>query len=140
MKNIFLLIIFSLIAFLACNDDHSTDTGYDYHAHIHSPLDTMQVKFGDSLKIDVTFESHTGKTVHHINIKILNKDTNEEVYSMPVDSHVNAKVEYDFIDYIGIHSANGFGPNTRWVLKALVWGEEDGEDEESSQVEFTVIP
>ncbi|HMQ64397.1 MAG TPA: hypothetical protein PKE06_27180 [Flavilitoribacter sp.] len=139
-KMLFLPLAIALIGFAACKDKEDMGTDYDYHAHIHSP-NTDAKHIDDAIHIEVDFESHTGETVHHINIRIYNKATNVEVYNKPTDAHVHATSgEYTYEDDFVLSEANGFTAHSDWVLEAKVWGDADGEGEEMSTVEFHVHP
>lgn len=136
---IFSFFISSILIFTSCSkDENPVAIDYSYHAHVHSP-DSTDKNFGDTLGIHVEFESHTGETIHHINIQISNKENNAVVYSKPDDPHVDETSGlYEFEDELILSSANGFSIGTNWVLKATVWGDQDGEGEVSETVEFHV--
>lgn len=139
MKHFFLIAIaFTLITVYACKDD-GPDSVFEYHAHIHNPSNADRV-VGDTLPIEVEFESHTGMTIHHINVRIFNKSTLTEVYSQPAEAHVHdTSGAYTFEDVFILSAANGISEGD-WVLEAKVWGDVDGEEEVSEQVEFHVNP
>lgn len=138
MKHIFyFLFATAVLTFIACKDDDPTPSVYEYHAHIHSP-DTTDRHIGDTLAIEVEFESHTGEPVHHINVRIFNKSTNAEVYNKPDEAHVHdTSGAYTFEDLFVLSAANGLTAGD-WILEAKVWGESDGQEEISEQVEFHV--
>ena len=126
--------------FSACKNDDDTTIDYDYHAHIMSP-NADEKHLDGTLHIHVEFESHTGETVHHINIRIYNKATNAVVYNKPADTHVHdSSGAYAFEDDFVLSAANGIAIHNDYVLEAKVWGEKDGEAEEVSTVEFHVHP
>ncbi|MEZ4954585.1 MAG: hypothetical protein R2825_13535 [Saprospiraceae bacterium] len=139
MKKLFFLPIFVLVLFVfaACGDDDSTtDTTPEYHVHINSP-NTDDKHVGDSIHIHVNFEDHNGGTVHHVNVRIYNKATGEEIYNMPTDAHVHAESgSYDHHDDFQLNVTE----HTDWVLIAKVWGHEDGVGEVSESIEFHVHP
>ena len=141
-KYIFLLTTISLIAFIACSHDDDDDGQaivYDYHAHIQHPEST-DYQLGDTLEIEVEFESHTGQPVHHINIQIYNKADHTVVYNEPAEAHVHdISGEYKYEDEFILSAANGLTEGD-WVLEATVWGEEEGSEEISEQVEFHLNP
>lgn len=139
MKHFFILMItLGVMTVFACKDDEPTGI-YEYHAHIHSPDSTDRV-VGDTLPIEVDFESHTGETIHHINVRIYNKSTLTEVYNKPTEPHVHdTSGAYTYEDQFVLSAANGVSAGT-WVLVATVWGDQDGEEEESEEVEFQVKP
>lgn len=137
MKHIFsFLIAFSVIILVACNhDDNDPVSIYEYHAHIHQP-DTLARNIGDTLQIEIDFESHTGQPVHHINVRIFNKSTNAVVYEKPDEAHVHdTSGAYTFEDQFVLSAANGLSAGD-WILEAKVWGEADGEEETSEKIEF----
>lgn len=138
MKNT-ILLAFILLFMVACDkDDHST---FEYHAHIHSPVAGTEFNQDDSLHIEVEFESHTNNTVHHINVKIVNSDNNQEVYNQPTDAHVHeTSGKYEFHDKIRLDAASGFVKGGNYILRAKVWGHETGEEEEISEVGFKIKP
>jgi hypothetical protein len=140
MKNlIFSLLILSTTFFVfSCGNHDHDSTDYDYHAHIHSPnADDKNVD--GALAIEVEFESHTGETVHHIQVRIYNKATNMEIYKKPTDAHIHEESgKYTFEDNFVLSAANGVTADTDWVLEAKVWGHEDGEAEVMETVEFHV--
>jgi len=132
-----LLILSALftLSFYACDDDEGDASIYEYHAHIHHP-DTTSRTIGDTLEIEIEFESHTGQPVHHINVMIFNKVDKAVVYNKPDDAHVDeSSGVYAFEDLFILSSANGLTAGD-WVLEAKVWGETDGKEETSTFVEF----
>lgn len=139
MKHLFILMItLGVMTVFACKDDEPTSI-YEYHAHIHQPDSTDRI-VGDTLPIEVEFESHTGETIHHINVRIYNKSTLTEVYNKPTEAHVHdTSGAYTYEDQFVLSAANGVSAGT-WVLVATVWGDQDGEEEESEEVEFQVKP
>ncbi|HEX5624862.1 MAG TPA: hypothetical protein VFX48_02500 [Saprospiraceae bacterium] len=140
MKKLFFGLV-SLLAVLgwSCSESHD-DLAYEYHAHILLPDSTLKT-FNDSMPIKVDFESHTGAPVHHIQLRIFNKSSLVEVYKKPEQEHVHAvSGEYLFQDVVLLNAANGFSPGSNWILEARVWGEEDGEEESVSTLEFQIKP
>lgn len=137
---LFSLMILGLIGLnQSCKKDDD-DSGHEYHAHIHSP-NTDARHIGDTLAIEVDFEDHNGGTVHHIEVTITNKADGTQVYLMPTEPHVHATSgSYTFEDTFILSEANGITADSDWILQARVWGETDGEDEESETVEFHVHP
>lgn len=139
MKSIFLLVMaWAVLLVYACKDE-GPDMGFEYHADIHQPSNADRM-VGDTLPIEVDFESHTGMTVHHINVRIFNLSTLTEVYSQPAEAHIHeTSGAYTFEDTFILSAANGISEGD-WVLEAKVWGDEDGLDEISEQVQFHVNP
>jgi hypothetical protein len=129
------------LAFTGCKDDEEpVQPEFEYHAHVHSP-DASDKHIGDTLHIEVQFESHTGTTVHHVNVRIYNKATGTEVYNAPDDAHVHASSgEYLFEDTLILSQLNGFMEHTTYVFEAKVWGHDDGVEETTEEVEFHVEP
>jgi len=144
MKQIFfLMLIFSFSLFTtSCNNDDETPMtiDYDYHAHVHTPnADNKHV--GDAIEIDIAFESHTGEAVHHVNVRIYNKEDNTEIYNKPDVAHIHEiDGKFEFEDTFMLSNANGVTEHTDWVLEAKVWGETAGEGEVIETVEFHVHP
>jgi len=143
MKNfLFLSLLFSTtLFFVSCDrddhDDHDHDE-YDYHAHIHSP-DATAKALGDTIHIEVDFESEAGAAVDHVNVRIYNADDNTEVYSQPQDAHIHEESgAYEWHDNLILSTDNGFSANTNWVIEAKVWGHEDGEGEVSETLQFSI--
>lgn len=143
MKN---LILFSFLClttlFVACDDDDNNEeqTNFEYHAHIMAP-NTDNKHMGHTLPIEVEFESHTGQTVHHINVRIYKKSDNTEIYNKPDVAHVHeTSGSYTFMDSLELTAENGFEEHTDYVLVAKVWGHDAGHGEETEEVEFHVHP
>lgn len=143
MKNILLFgFFFMALIFSGCSDDEGDEhhDDFEYHAHIHAP-NSDDRHMEDMMHIEVLFESHSGMPVHHINVRIYNKSTEEEIYNKPDMAHVHeTSGEYEFHDHLALTEANGFSAHSDWVLEAKVWGHEAGEGEEISTVEFHVHP
>ena len=128
--------IFPLALLISCKDDVAPAPTYDYHAHIFSPLSTEK-HLGDTLHMEIEFESHTGEIVHNINVRIFNATTQTVVYNLPTDPHTDAQGSYEYHDDLVLSAANGFTEGD-WVIQAKVWGETDGEQEEVSMVTFHI--
>ncbi|MDX1684472.1 MAG: hypothetical protein R3275_04500 [Saprospiraceae bacterium] len=141
-KYFFLSVLALGLAFTSCNKDEDDDHDdmFGYHAHIHSP--NGHDKFmGDTIDIIVNFEDHHGGTVHHINVRIFNKATDEEIYDQPADAHVHAvSGAYEFSDRLVLSEANGVTAHSDWIMEAKLWGQEAGVGEEVSILEFHVHP
>ena len=144
MKHIFYFGLISFLLFsVACNDDEQpvVEDIFEYHAHIHSPnLDNKHK--GDTIHIEVNFESHTGMPVHHIGVRIYNKADNSIVaYDQPSEHHVHAiSGEYLYEDDLILSDDNGFNMHGDWIMEAKVWGHEAGLGEEIETIEFHVHP
>lgn len=140
MKKYFLgSLAIALFVFIACNHDDEPTSIYEYHVHIHAP-DSLAKTLGDTLPIEVEFESHTGETIHHINVRIFNKTTLAEVYNLPVDPHLDdPSGAYTYTDQFVLSAANGLSEGD-WILEGKVWGHEDGVEETYGRVEFHINP
>ncbi len=130
-KFLFLSLLAALFTVAACKDDDNATKDPSYHIHIDSPGATAKA-VGETLQIKVDFEDENGGTVHHINVRIHNKDTNVEIYNKPTSAHVHASKTYLFEDTLPLTEAG------TWVLEAMVWGEDDGTFEKMESVEFQV--
>ena len=116
------------------------ETGFQYHIHIHAP-DANDKHLNNTIQILVTFESHTGETVHNVQVRIYNKVDSTEVYSMPSPVHVHeTSGKYELNDHLVLSIANGFSAHTDWVLEASVWGHENMEGLETEILEFHLHP
>jgi len=132
---------FTFLIISCDNDEEPEMINFDYHAHINSPS-TDDKHVGDSIHIHVDFESHTGETVHHINVKIYNKaDNTQVIYNAPGDAHVHAEEgEYGYHADLGLTAEEGVAAHTDWILEAKVWGHEAGVAEVIESIEFHVHP
>lgn len=137
------LLIFGMLAF-ACNDDeeeHMDDvTETEYSVAINSPS-TDDKNVNDDIHIHTVFESATAQTIHHVNIRIYNVDTNEEIYNGPADAHVHQESGmYEIHDDFSLTNANGVEAHSDWILEAKVWGHEAGLGEVVESIQFHVHP
>ncbi|WP_235291226.1 VCBS domain-containing protein [Portibacter lacus] len=142
-KHIIILTL-AFISFSACEKDNTIEEkeeSFEYHAHIHSP-DNETKKMGQELSIDITFESHSGMPVHHINVTIYEKnDESVIIYNQPDEAHVHEEDgNLDFTDTILLSEENGFSAHTDYILKAKVWAHEAGLEEVEETVAFHVHP
>lgn len=136
-QNLFFISICTFLM-VSCSDKHD-DSVYEYHAHIESPANNATKKINDTLQITVDFESHTGQTVHHINIQIKNKSNSTVLFNEPLSAHVHeTDGMYTFQQNLILSVANGFTANSSYTLTAKVWGEQDGEEEEVETIEFKI--
>jgi hypothetical protein len=127
----YFILAISIMLIYSCKKEVE-GSDYEYHAHIESPNNSNK-KVGDVLDININFESHAGLPVHHINVKVYNKDTKEEIYNMPTEDHIHATS--------GKHNHKGkvtLSKAGTYILEAKVWGEEDGKGEVIEKVEFIV--
>ena len=127
-----LLLIVSLISSHCAKDQDplgEEKTDYQYHAHIYKPLPNNK-HMGDTIFLDVEFESHAGIPVHHVKVSMYEVGENKDVYQMPVDPLVyNNKPNYTFKDWLVLTESNGILPNKDWVIEARVWGPDEMEGE-----------
>lgn len=122
----------------SCGDDEPADE-YEYHAHIHHPADAAEFVLNDTLDLEVTFESHTSNTIHHINVEIIDVSNNVVLYDAPASAHVHdTDGTYDYDDFVGLNTANGYKAGGTYKLTAKVWGPVDGESEVSESVQFKI--
>ena len=146
-KLIYPLILLCSFSFLitSCGDDgddHETETtDFDYHVHINSPS-TDDKHVGDMIHLHVDFESHTGETVHHVNVKIYNKaDSTQVIYDAPGNAHVHAtEGTFAWHDDFPLTAAEGVSAHSDWILEAKVWGHDAGKGEIVESIEFHVHP
>ena len=135
-----LLFSFFMVSCDKDDDDDMDTTDLDYHAHIHSP-NSDNKHIGDTIHIHVAFESHTGMTIHHANVRIYKEKDGTEIYNEPGDDHVNeSSGEFEWHDSFVLSNANGVTEHTDWIMEAKVWGEASGEEEVKETVEFHVHP
>ncbi|MBK9108292.1 MAG: hypothetical protein IPM92_07910 [Saprospiraceae bacterium] len=139
MKWTLYLLALIVVPFIGCGDDDDHGDEFEYHAHIHSPSDSAFYDLNQNLEIEVEFESHTGNTVHHINIQIIDLSSNAVIYNKPDDAHVHeTSGNYNYLATLGLSAANGFTAGKSYKFVAKVWGHEDGESEEISEVVFQI--
>ncbi len=136
------LILAIALAFTSCDDDEPTvePINFDYHAHVSEPT-TEDKHVNDALTIAIDFESHTGETVHHVNVRIYNKADGTEIYNEPGDAHVHEESgEFKYTDTLMLSNDNGIEAHSDWILEAKVWAHEAGLAEVIETVEFHVHP
>jgi hypothetical protein len=135
---IYTIILFNCFMLISCNDNHGHSGEYDYHAHIESPRDSV-FNFGDTLHININFESHSGATVHHINVKIINKLSSIVIFDKPDMAHVHAtNGKYLFHDKLILKDSSLFISGSEWSIIAKVWGEKNGEQEITETASFRI--
>lgn len=144
MKYINILTAIAFLFILSSCDkedehEHEEDTEYEYHAHITSPSNATKI-LGETLTIKVDFESHTGETVHHVNVVMHEKDdANAIIFSEPGEAHIHATSgNHTFEKTIVLSAENGISAHHDYTVKASVWGATDGEELEEEEVTFHV--
>ncbi len=140
----FLALVASVSFFASCDKDDDDDMQGDdpqYSITIHSP-NTDDKHVNDEIHIHVDFESANDETVHHVNVRIYNKDDNSiEIYNAPGDAHVHATSgKHEHHADFTLSNANGVDAHTDWILEAKVWGHEGGVGEVVKSIEFHVHP
>lgn len=131
------------ILFVACGEEESAASKPDifsYEIIIAEPT-TEAKHVNDDLNFSIEFNSLSGETVHHINVRIYNKADNTEVYNAPGDAHIHEiSGAYLYTDSFMLTNDNGINEHTDWILEAKVWGHEPGFEEVIETVEFHVHP
>ncbi len=142
-RYLFILLPIITLNFMACEKqvpDVTEEVDFKYHAHIHAPTNTTK-HMGDTLVLNIEFESHSGVAVHHVNVRIYKKADQTEIYDAPEEAHVHAmEGKYIFKDEIAITPENGMEGHTDWVLEARVWGHKLGQGEVVATQEFHIHP
>jgi len=145
MKNLWLVaFLFVGLSFVtSCKDDddvhdHNSDTELEYQIEIMSP-DAADKKVGDDIHLHVNFNEKNAKTIHHINIKIYQKDDPFNIiYDQPGEAHIH---QTDGVfEYHDDFSLESIPPHKNWILEAKVWAQEAGKNETVSTIEFHVHP
>jgi len=145
MKNsiVFTSLLFATIFFVtACNNDSSTaePAGPNYHIDILSPGATDK-HVGDDLHIKVDFSEENSGVVHHINVKIYDAaDTTKVIFDLPTEEHIHETSGFYEFDQMFILDSTIVQPNSDWILKASVWGHDDGIAEVFDSIGFHVLP
>jgi hypothetical protein len=138
----FPLLVFLLTAgmiFPGCEYDTAPSNAFEYHAHIHAP-DVTTKHLGDTLHIEIEFESHTGMNVDLINVRIYDAASGAEVYSKPENALLQGVgAIYVFDDELVLSTSNGFMDQTNYILAARVWTHANGLEEETEEVGFLVV-
>lgn len=136
---IYLIPLVVIIAFFSCHThEHHEEIDYKYHAHIHSP-NADDRNINDTISISVLFESHAGKTVHNISVRIYEKKSETDIFNK--SEHVHATDgEYNFKEDFVLSEVNGVKAHSNYILEAKVWGHKQDEGLETEIVEFHVHP
>ena len=128
----FLLFSLGMLVFVACekdDDHHDGEEEFDYEAHIHSPDDSDK-KVDDMIHLHVEFHEHDGGKVHHVKVKIYEKDNPDNViYEAPSEAHVHVDGTFEHHADFMLNADNNVSGHTDWVIEAKVWGHEDGLNE-----------
>ncbi len=111
-----------------------------YSANIQSPNNDDK-NVDDELDINISFVSGNDEAVHHVKVRIYNKDDQTEVYNKPTGAHVHeSDGKYDFTDSFNLSNENGITAHTDWILEAKVWGHGNETGEVIDMIEFHVHP
>ncbi|MFK7935816.1 MAG: hypothetical protein AB8G22_20045 [Saprospiraceae bacterium] len=143
-----LLTIFALVAVLtACEKEEEMhteeeheheETDYAYHAHIESP-NADDKELDDLIHVHINFESHTGETIHNIDVRFFKADDLENpVHVAANEEHVHGDGEYQYHADIMLNAENGFSDHGDYILKATVFGAEERNGEESEELKFYI--
>lgn len=141
LKLCFLAIL--LFNFSSCGDDDAMlDETPQYRITVMSPS-TEDKNVDDSIHLHINFDNDNAEvsTVHHINVRIYNKATSEEIYNEPGTAHVHDESgHYEWHDDVVLNNASGVEAHTDWIVEAKVWGHESGVGEIIETIEFHVHP
>jgi len=133
MKQFF---IFSLSLFLfgvlGCRENVDPPE-HAYQIDIIQPEDD-HAHLGETIQIQINFEEKNQGRIHHVSVRIYNKDDHTEVYSQPDNKDVDVDGLYEFQGEFTFDVEK----YTYWILEAKVWAHEDGEDEVIKTMEFFV--
>lgn len=142
MKNwFFLSLLAGLVVFSACEKEEEhmhmhTGDEPDYHIHVNAP-NSDDKHVGNTIALNIEFEDHNGGVVHHVNVRIYNVVTGEEIYNAPAEAHVHAtEGSYTLEDELVLN----VDAHTDWMLEARVWGHDAGSHEKKAEVPFHVHP
>lgn len=137
----FFALIVSVSLITSCGDDDSDHMDDPQYSITFNSPNTDDKHVNDSIHIHVDFISGNDQTVHHVNVRIYNKDTGEEVYNGPGDAHVHGESgKHEHHDDFVLSEANGVDAHTDWIMEAKVWGHEAGVAEVLDSIEFHVHP
>lgn len=138
MKNIIFLIALLSFAVVISSCKKDKDPDFQYKVHIHMP-NADDKHIGDTMHVHVDFKSETELPVHHVNVRIYDKDSGTEIYNMPTSAHVHAEGgTHEHHDDVILDSSNGITGHADLILEAKVWGDEAGQGEVMESVEFHV--
>ncbi|MEL6867520.1 MAG: hypothetical protein AAFP19_24055 [Bacteroidota bacterium] len=136
MKNLFYLLSLSLglVFFVSCSDDdsheHHEEGPYEVTINITNPADGAMVMMGEEMTIEVSFTRLEDKTIHNIQVDILDADKN--LVQNLEKSHVHSEGEYT---YTGKYTPDAAGS---FILSVSTTNDSD---EEANTIEraFTVM-
>lgn len=134
-------MVLGLFVFIACNKDDETPSNVpQYQISILSP-NTDDKHQGDTLHIDVKFSEKNLMTVHHINVQMYNKNgINQVIFDQPAEAHIHeTSGQYDFKADYWLDPSVVAG-HSDWILRAKVWGHDDGVSEVADSIGFHVHP
>ncbi len=110
---------------VSVNDQDQTGVDYSYHTHIYSPEDSVGY-LEDDLQVYVTFESHKGWPVYHIQVLIIDAETPDTLYNAPGDYLPDElTIMYDYVDEVRLSTEMGYKSGRKYILVAKVWGNDD---------------
>jgi len=147
MRTLNVIIGFAILTILAaCNKNEATVIDVDKHTDemnysvmIMKP-DTSMKMLGDTMHMHVNFSEADGKTIHHVNVKIYQKDNPTNViYNMPTDAHIHdMDGSYEHHDDLILSMANGVVGHKDYVMEAKIWGHDAGAYEQMMSREFHI--
>ena len=143
LKYAFLLT--NAMAYIGCDDDDGEDdtmnTAPEYSVSIMSPS-TDDKNLNDAIHIHVNFDEANATTVHHTNVQIVQKGNEDLViFDGPSEAHVHEESgHYELHADVVLDGTTGVQEHTDWILRAKVWGHEDGLSEVIEEIEFHVHP
>lgn len=141
MKKFLFLSALLTLGIIGCDDDDGPVADpLDYSIMIHAP-NTDDKHVNDTMHVHVDFASGTNETIHHVKVRIYNKEDGTEIYNAPSDAHVHTQGMYSYHDDIILSEINGVNAHTDWILEAKVWGHDAGVGELiAPDLEFHVHP
>ncbi len=143
MKKLILLCSLSVVSLFSCQREptETEEEIFQYNLAVFSPFANETKFLGDTMHIHVDFESMTQETIHHVKVRIYNKEDNTEVYAKPDDAHIHeSSGSYSFRDDLALLESNNINANQDYILEAKIWGHGAGVEEKLVEVEFRVNP
>lgn len=144
-RNIYLaLLLLAGIFVSSCDrkEDHDHDnlgvSEFDYRININAPTQGIHI-LQDSMLLYIDFISDKNAVVHHVNVRIYNKSTGEEIYNAPEEAHVHESSGlFSWRDDLFLSEENGLSPDNVYVVEAKVWGHSAGLEEVVSLIEINI--